>query len=131
MAVLGEEESPTKELDWSQVQIEYYRAGGKGGQHRNKVETACRIRYGSIVVTCADERSKNQNYRRALAELQRRVSSNRQTMASAERNQSRKTQIGSGMRGDKIRTYRFQDDSVVDHRTGKRWKLKNVLKGKW
>jgi peptide chain release factor 1 len=121
--------SPT--FDMGKLEVEYYRAGGKGGQHRNKVETACRMRYGNLLVTCADERSKRQNYERALAEIKRRFTANATENAHAKLNKGRRDQIGSGMRGDKIRTYRFQDDVVIDHRTKRRWKLKNVLKGKW
>ena len=51
--------------------------------------------------------------------------------ALAQREQDRKQQVGSGMRGDKIRTYRTQDDQVNDHRTGQRWRLNTWLKGEW
>ena len=130
VAVLDGQTS-TATFDMKKLYVEYYRAGGKGGQHRNKVETACRLRYGSLETTCADQRSKRQNYQRALAELKRRFQSQHQATVKQSENTNRKDQIGTGMRGDKIRTYRYQDNMVVDHRTGKKLSLASVLKGKW
>lgn len=115
----------------ARLSVEYYRASGNGGQHRNKVETACRLVYGDITVTSASQRSRKQNYKAALAELRRRFSERQNKAAATSLNNTRRKQIGSGMRGDKIRTYRYQDNVVIDHRTNRKFKLSNVLKGKW
>lgn len=106
---------------------------GPGGQNRNKVESCVVARHvpTNIVVRCENERSQHQNKRQALLELSVRVGElQRQAQASAENN-VRKHQVGSGMRGDKVRTYREQDDVVIDHRTGAKLNLRRWRKGEW
>ena len=112
------------------LKVEWYSGTGAGGQHRNKHQNSCRITHiPSGVVATAQTRSRQNIYNLAVAEIQRQVDehNNRQynnTIAS-----TRKNQVGTGMRGDKIRTYRFQDDRVQDHITGKVASTKRVLQG--
>jgi peptide chain release factor 1 len=122
--------SPKKSFDDKLVEVEYYKSGGPGGQNKNKVETACRLKYGEIIVTNSDERSKRKNYERALYELRRRVSETLKNEAHSQTNDVRKTQIGSGQRGDKIRTYREKDNVVICHKTGQKFNYQDFLKGK-
>ena len=104
---------------------------GPGGQHRNKAETCIVLRHEPTKIE-AKSASKSQSQNRKIARdlLEHRVSMFMAQQANVTENQSRKGQVGSGMRGDKIRTYREQDNIVTDHRTGKKVRLKDVLCGK-
>lgn len=78
-----------------------------------------------------DSRSQHQNRAVALQVLAARLASDQAEKNRVARDTSRKEQMGSGMRGDKVRTYRTQDDRVTDHRSGKTWKLKDWARGNW
>lgn len=119
------------QFDESRMVVEYYRASGKGGQKRNKVETACRLKYDDLIVTCCNERSKRQNYELALKDLKNRVATRANSQAHEALNAVRKSQIGSGQRGDKIRTYRVRDDIATDHRTGEKRSMTDLRRGRW
>ena len=82
-----------------------------------------------LSIRVESERSQTQNYDNALALLRARLWNLKNQELSSSRDQNRRIQIGSGQRGDKIRTYRSQDDIVVDHRTNKRTSLTNILRG--
>lgn len=112
------------------LKIEWYSGTGAGGQHRNKHQNSCRITHiPSGIVATAQCRSRENSYNEALATITNKVDN----IVSAEYNNSiasnRREQVGSGMRGDKIRTYRFQDDRVQDHITYKVSSTKKVLQG--
>jgi peptide chain release factor 1 len=112
------------------LKIEWYSGTGAGGQHRNKHQNSCRITHiPSGIVATAQCRSRENSYNEALATITNKVDN----IVSAEYNSSiasnRREQVGSGMRGDKIRTYRFQDDRVQDHITNKVSSTKRVLQG--
>ena len=114
----------------SDLKIEWYSGTGAGGQHRNKHQNSCRITHiPSGVVATAQTRSRQNSYNLAVAEIQRQVDSHFKRQYNSNISSTRKTQVGSGMRGDKIRTYRFQDDRVQDHLTGKIASTKKVLSG--
>lgn len=106
-----------------------YRGSGKGGQHRNKKDTAVRLQYQGIIVVAENERSQSMNRSKAWKELERRVGELVNKKHDMEISSNRKQQVGSGMRGDKRRTYREKDNRVVDHVTGKKISLAQVLHG--
>ena len=112
------------------LRIEWYSGTGAGGQHRNKHQNSCRITHiPTGVVATAQCRSRENSYNEALSTIHQRVDNNNQMMYNTEIANDRKTQVGSGMRGDKIRTYRFQDDRVQDHLTNKVASASKVLAG--
>ena len=114
------------------LKVEWYSGTGAGGQHRNKHQNSCRITHiPSGVVATAQTRSRQNSYNLAVAEIQRQVDIYFSRQYNNSIASTRKIQVGSGMRGDKIRTYRFQDDRVQDHVTGKTASTKQVLSGKF
>jgi peptide chain release factor 1 len=112
------------------LEIEWYSGTGAGGQHRNKHQNSARVTHlpTGIVVT-AQCRSRENSKAQAVAEIQQRVDNLLKTAYNSGIASDRKAQVGSGMRGDKIRTYRFQDDVVKDHMTDKVASVKKVLAG--
>jgi len=125
-------ESPAKQqtIPESDLKIEWYSGTGAGGQHRNKHQNSCRITHiptGTVVT--AQTRSRQSSLAEALSTIQLHVDNMFKTAYNKNIASNRKQQVGSGMRGDKIRTYRFQDDRVQDHNTGKTAKCSDVLKG--
>lgn len=114
----------------SDLKIEWYSGTGAGGQHRNKHQNSCRITYiPSGVVATAQTRSRQSSYEQAMAAIQTAVDNSAERLYNSNIASDRKSQVGSGMRGDKIRTYRFQDDRVQDHISGKTSSVKKVMNG--
>ncbi|MEQ1566424.1 MAG: peptide chain release factor-like protein [Myxococcota bacterium] len=107
------------------------RASGSGGQHLQKTDSAVQLTHvpTGLQVRCESERSQHQNRQTALAILRARLRENERVTADLERNRARRSQVGSGQRGDKVRTYRHQDGTVTDHRSGRRAQLHRVLDG--
>lgn len=116
------------DLDWSTC-----RGSGAGGQYRNMTESAVQVFHKStgLMVRCESERSQHQNRASALALLRARLWQKEQEKQNGQRASNRKTQIGSGMRGDKRRTIRCQDGIVNDHITGQQWSFKEYERGNW
>lgn len=114
----------------SELNVEWYSGTGSGGQFRNKHQNSCRLTHikTGIMVT-SQTRSRTNSYALAYAELTNRVKSQQQTKYNNIVATDRKQQVGSGMRGDKIRTYRFQEDAVKDHLTDKSASLRKVMNG--
>ncbi len=112
------------------LKIEWYSGTGAGGQHRNKHQNSCRITHiPTGIVATAQCRSRQNSIAEALQTIQTQVDNITQTAYNKTVAANRKQQVGSGMRGDKIRTYRFQDDRVQDHITGRSANCSAVLKG--
>ena len=117
----------------SDIEWQACRGSGPGGQNRNKVNSAVQIwhRPTGIMVRCESERAQYQNRQTALAMLRARIWQVKQASADQAQAASRREQVGSGQRGDKRRTIRTQEGQVVDHVTGRRWRLKEYLRGEW
>ena len=112
------------------LKIEWYSGTGAGGQYRNKHQNSCRITHLPTGITAKAEcRSRTNSLDQARQAIQQRVDNETKRCYNSIIASDRKSQVGSGMRGDKIRTYRFQDDQVQDHITGKRSSVKKVLAG--
>lgn len=123
-------EIQVKEYKDSDFKIEWYSGTGAGGQNRNKVLNSCRITHiPSGIISTAQTRSRPSSLMIAKNSLIEKIKSADKIQQMSETSLNRKSQVGSGMRGDKIRTYRFQDDVVKDHISGKSASVNKVLKG--
>lgn len=120
VAVLPEAEDVNVEILDKDVKIDTYRSGGAGGQHINKTDSAVRMTHlpTGIVVCCEDERSQMKNRDKAMKVLKARVYDHYNSLAEKEYSDKRKSQVGSGDRSERIRTYNFPQGRVTDHRIG-------------
>src|SRR5213075_1445815 len=118
VAVLPEPDEVQIEIRHQDIKWERMRAGGAGGQHVNKTESAVRIWHlpTGLEVKCQDQRSQHKNYDRAIRILRSRLLERQKQRQHAERAQQRRTLIGSGDRSDRIRTYNFPQNRLTDHR---------------
>jgi len=114
----------------SDFRIEWFSGTGKGGQHRNKHQNSCRVHHISTGLQEARQgRHRESNLRDARAALEERLEAQARSQAHATTAATRKAQVGSGMRGDKIITIRFQDNRVQHHGTGKSMKASKYMRG--
>jgi peptide chain release factor 1 len=132
VAVLPEAEDVDVDIDESDLRIDVYRASGAGGQHVNKTESAVRITHlpTGIVVAMQEERSQHKNRAKAMKILRARMYEQQRASLHAARSADRKSQVGSGDRSERIRTYNFPQGRVSDHRINLTlYKIDRVMQG--
>ena len=132
VAVMPEADDVEVNIDPSDLRIDLYRASGAGGQHVNKTESAVRLTHipTGVVVSCQDEKSQHKNKAKAMKVLQSRILDAMQAEQQAKMAADRKSQVGSGDRSERIRTYNFPQGRCTDHRVGLTlYKLEAIMQG--
>ena len=133
VAIMPEAEAVDIDIDMKDCRVDTYRASGAGGQHVNKTDSAVRITHipTGVVSACQDERSQFQNKEKALRLLRSRIYEKQLEEAAQKESETRKLQVGSGDRSQKIRTYNYPQSRVTDHRIGLTlYDLEAILEGK-
>ena len=131
VAVLPEVEDLEIELKTEDIKMDTFRAGGPGGQNVNKTSSAVRLTHEptGLVVSCQDESSQHKNRAKAMRVLRARLYELEENRRSSERDETRKGQVGSGDRSERIRTYNFPQNRVTDHRLKENYTLDRLVDG--
>ena len=132
VAVLDPLQKVIRQRPESEFKVEWYSGTGKGGQYRNKHQNCCRLTHiPTGIVQTAQNRERVSNLRDAKDAINKRLDAMEASSMFGNQNGVRKNQLGSGMRGDKRRTYRFREDAVYDSVRGKEARASDVMAGRF
>jgi peptide chain release factor 1 len=130
VAILNQENTGNASIDKNDLEISWFSGTGPGGQNRNKVQASCRLKHiPSGIIATAQTRSRSNSYEQAYESLKKRLEENTHMIKQNNLRNMIKSQVGSGQRGDKIRTIQFQHNVATDHRTGKKITAEEYMQG--